>query len=244
MTQIKSLRHRTWPSTSWLRQPSGALVRPLAISVSVGICYFVAARFGLALLTAADGVAVFWPAAGISAGALIALGPGARAPVVSGTIAATIAANLLADRNIAAAIVFALCNAAEAVIAAWLIQRHTRAPFNLEALRRVLGLFTAAVIASAVSGIGGSLGFVLFYGSTAALLTTWSNWFVSDALGIITVAPLVIGLFSTVREPPLQSELIEGLTALLVVAAVSAIGFASPTQYWVTILPPASPLAP
>jgi len=239
MTQINSLRHGTWPCTSWLSQRSRALVRPLAISVIVGACYFVAARFGLAMLTAADGVAVFWPAAGISAGALIGLGPGARAPVVSGTIAATIAANLLGDRSIAASFVFALCNAGEAIIAAWLIQRYTRAPFDLEALRRVLGLFTAAVIASAISGVGGSIGLVLLHGLSAPMLTTWSNGFVSDALGIITVAPLVIGLLSTLREPPLQSELIEGLAALLIVAAVSAIGFASPTQYWVTILPPA-----
>src|SRR5262245_21198764 len=187
MTQINSLRHGTWASTSWLRQRSRALVRPLAISVTVGACYFVAARFGLAMLTAADDVAVFWPAAGISAGALIALGPGTRAPVLSGTVAATIAANLLAGRNIAATFVFALCTAAEAIIAAWLIQRHTRATFNLEALRRVLGLFTAAVIASAVSGVGVSIGFVLLHGSTAPILTTWSNWFVSDALGIIIV---------------------------------------------------------
>jgi PAS domain S-box-containing protein len=239
MTQIQRGGHRRRPCTSTLRHRSRALVRPMAISMAVGIAYFVAARFGLALLTAADGVAVFWPAAGISAGALIALGPAARVPVVAGTIAATMVANLLADRNIPATIVFALCNAAEAVVAAWLIHRHGEARFSLDTLRRVLGLFTAAVIASAISGIGGSLGFVLFHGSTAPVLTTWSNWFVSAALGIVTVAPLVIGLVSAVREPPLQKELIEGLAALVVLAAVSAIGFASPTQYWVTILPPA-----
>ena len=239
MTQFQTLRHRTWSCTSRLHKARGNLARPLAISIAVGMAYFVAARFGLALLTAPDGVAVFWPAAGISAGTLIALGPSARGPVVWGTITATIAANLLGNRTIAATIVFALCNAAEAVIAAWLINRHAQAAFSLDALRRVVGLFTAAVIASAVSGIGGSIGFALFQGYTAPLLTTWSNWFVSAALGIVTVAPLVIGLISSVREPPLRSELIEGLAALVILAAVSAIGFASPTQYWVTILPPA-----
>src|SRR6201991_262115 len=73
----------------------------LGLALTVGIVYFVAARLSLALLTKPEGVAVFWPAAGISAGVLIALGPGARWPVVAGTMAATIAANLSGDRNLA-----------------------------------------------------------------------------------------------------------------------------------------------
>ena len=44
----------------------------LAAAVAVG--YFLAARLGLALLTTPDGVAVFWPAAGLAAGTMIALG--------------------------------------------------------------------------------------------------------------------------------------------------------------------------
>src|SRR5215510_4541037 len=239
MTQMQHLRRGRWSAAPLLRHLPRSLLGPTLLSIAVGVVYFVAARFGLALLTAPDGVAVFWPAAGISAGTLIALGPNARGPVVVGTMAATIAANLVGDRNIAATLVFAACNAAEAVIAAWLIERQTRAPFSLDALRRVLALFTAAIIASGVSGIGGSLGFMLFHPSAAGFLTTWSNWFVSAALGIITVAPVVIGLISAMREPLPQRELLEGLAALIILAVVSAVGFASPTQYWVTILPPA-----
>jgi integral membrane sensor domain MASE1 len=92
------------------------------LAVAVGIAYFLAARLSLALLTP-DGVAVFWPAAGVSAGVLIALGPKARLSVIIGIIAATIAANLLGDRNIPSAVVFAGCNAFEAVLVADLIGR-------------------------------------------------------------------------------------------------------------------------
>src|SRR5262249_56058346 len=87
-------------------------------------------------------------------------------------------------------------------------------PFNLDRLRHVLGLLGAAIIATAVSGIGGTLGFALFHSTTAPLLVTWQNWFASDALGIITIAPLVIGLASATREPPGPNETIEGLAAL------------------------------
>ena len=50
------------------------------LAVVTGVAYFLAGRLGLAL-RAEPGVAIFWPAAGIAVGALIALGPGARLPV-------------------------------------------------------------------------------------------------------------------------------------------------------------------
>ena len=73
-----------------------------ALALFVAIAYFLAARLGLHLLTEFEGVAVFWPASGIAAGVLIALGRTARAPVAIGVVAATIAANLLGDRNLGA----------------------------------------------------------------------------------------------------------------------------------------------
>ena len=68
-------------------------VGSIGLAGAVVTVYFVAARLNLALLTKPEGVAVFWPAAGVSAGVLIALGYRARWPVVLGTMAATIAAN-------------------------------------------------------------------------------------------------------------------------------------------------------
>ena len=108
---------RQWMNSLWL-----ALI--------VGTVYFLAAKLSLSLLTP-DGVAVFWPAAGVAAGALIALGPIARLAVVVGTVVATIVANLLGDRNLWTAIVFALCNAGEALITAGLIERYFGSGFRL-----------------------------------------------------------------------------------------------------------------
>jgi integral membrane sensor domain MASE1 len=93
-----------WTSLGWL-------------AVVIGSVYILSAKLSLSLLTP-DGVAVFWPAAGVAAGALIAFGPRARWAVVAGTMAATIVANLLGDRNLLSSIVFALCNAAEALLTA------------------------------------------------------------------------------------------------------------------------------
>jgi hypothetical protein len=70
-------------------------------------------------------------------------------------MAATIAANLLGDRNLWSAILFALCNAGEAVLTAWLIEHCLGSDFRLSKLRNVVGLAAAAIIGATVSGIGG-----------------------------------------------------------------------------------------
>jgi len=192
--------------------------------VAVGIVYFLAARLSLALLAKPEGVAVFWPAAGVSAGVLIALGARARWPVVFGTMAATIAANLFGDRNVLSAVLFAVCNAGEAVLTAWLIERYFGPDFRLNKPANVLGLVASAIVGAAVSGIGGTFTFKLFHSTTTPIFTIWEHWFASDGLGIITVAPLLIELGPAVRDRPSTSELVEG--ALAVAALALASGFA------------------
>src|SRR5258705_8939142 len=102
--------------------------------VGVALAYFAAARLSLALLEPVDGVAVFWPAAGVASGILIALGSAARWTVVVGVVAATIVANLLGDRNIGNSVFSAVANAGEAVIVAGLIHRFCGSPFELNEL--------------------------------------------------------------------------------------------------------------
>src|SRR5579864_9298995 len=89
------------------RPASLSWARTLGLTAAVAVVYFLTAHFSLAFLIEPDGVAAFWPAAGVSAGILIALGPEARWPVVAGVAAATLVANLTGDRNVWASVVFA-----------------------------------------------------------------------------------------------------------------------------------------
>ena len=222
-----SSRRSTWPI--W--------IGPIGLAIAVGTGYFLAAQLSLALLTKPDGVAVFWPAAGIASGTLIALGSGARLPVILGVVTASTVASLLGDRNLAAGIVFALCNAGETLLVAWLIKHRFGKDFRLESLHNVLGFFVAAGIGPAISGIAATVGFILYHTSGAPVLSTWLNWFASDALGIIMVAPLLIGLGGLRRDLPERWELAEGTSTLAALVAVSAIAFGSPAHYWYTVLP-------
>ena len=219
-------------------------VGSIGLAVAVGIAYFVAALLSLALLANPEGVAVFWPAAGVSAGALIALGSRARWPVVVGTMAATIVANLSGDRNLWSAVLFALCNAGEAVLTAWLIGHYFGSDFRLNKLRNVLGLAAAAIIGTAVSGIGGAIVFKLLHSTMTPILTTWQHWFASDGLGIITVAPLLIELVSASRDRPPLSEFVEGALAVAALALVSGLAIFLRSELLATVGPVAVLFAP
>jgi PAS domain S-box-containing protein len=211
--------------------------RSIALAAAVGIVYFLAARLSLLLLTKPDGVAVFWPASGVAAGVLIALGPRARLPVAAGAMVATIVANLMGDRTLFSAVVFALCNAGEALLTAWLIEHYFGLDFNLGKLGHVLGMLLCAIVATAISGIGGTTGFLYFHSSNAPVLTIWQHWFASDALGIITVAPLIIQFASAVRQPPSRRGFMEGVAALFALVILNGFVIFLPQGFWGTVVP-------
>jgi PAS domain S-box-containing protein len=233
LQNLRKRAHSKW-SAAAERQP---WVGSVGLAAAVGVAYFLSAQLSLLLLTKPDGVAVFWPAAGVSAGALIALGHTARWPVAAGAMVATIVANLMGGRTFPGAVIFALCNAGEALLTAELIERYFGPNFSLDRLRHVLGLLAAAIIGAAVSGIGGVVGFKYFEHSTAPLLTTWHHWFASDALGIVTVAPLLIGLAAAARRPPPRREFIEGSAVLAALAAMGGLVVGLPQAPWATVIP-------
>ena len=207
------------------------------LAVAVGITYFLAAHLSLFLLTKPEGIAIFWPAAGIAAGTLIVFGRDARLPVAVATIVATVIANVLNDRTIWAASVKGLSNAGEALLVAVLIERYFGSHFNLDRLTNVLGLLAAAIVATAASGLGGTAAFKLFHGPTGQPLTIWYDWFASDLLGILMIAPLMIGVAAAVRKPPPRSELIEGVAALVALTGMTVLIVFLPPAPWKTVVP-------
>jgi hypothetical protein len=82
-------RGATFPFDGHYQSPLGRV----GFTVAIGIAYFMAAELGLALRTN-TGTSVFWPAAGISVGALIVWGPKARLSVAAAVVVATAISNL------------------------------------------------------------------------------------------------------------------------------------------------------
>jgi PAS domain S-box-containing protein len=223
------------PRAQWFRA-----WQPWIASITVAIGFFLAARLSLALLDESDGVAVFWPAAGVATGVLVAFGPVARWPVVIGVVAATFVANLLGDRNFASSAVFAVANSSGPLIVSGLIQRFCGAPFEFDELRRVFGLFAATIVAALISGLVGTLGFVLFHSSAASPVTMWSHWVSSETVGTISVAPLIIGVASFLRNAPPKREIAEGAFALAIMATLCVLLVILPNKPWILELAIAS----
>jgi PAS domain S-box-containing protein len=235
---LDRLGEQTRRGSSGEREPWPSVAAAVALAVAVGCAYFLAARLGLALLTEVEDVAVFWPASGVAAGALIALGRRASAPVAVGVIGATVAANLLGDRSLATALAFGLCNAGEAVLTAWLVGRWAARPFRLDSLQRVFVFLAAACIGAAVAAVGAALAMNLLH-ARVPLLSAWRVWASADGLGIIAIAPLLIGLHHLASERLPRRGLIEGASVLALLGALSAVVYAAPPDSWAAYVPTA-----
>jgi PAS domain S-box-containing protein len=214
-------------SHSWL----GAV----KLAIAIGIAYFLAAGFGLALRVEV-GVVFFWPAAGIAVGALIALGPNARLPVVAGVIISMVASILMMDRSPWLAIALGLTTAGEALLTAWLIEIWFNGVFKLEDVPQVLGFLVASALAAAI-GTAGAATAIRFVEPTTFPPDVWRLWFASCSLGIITVAPVLIGLGQALHDPPPRRELTEGAAGLAILAGLSIFFVSRPPEPWATELP-------
>lgn len=210
-----------WPALDVLDRTSAGQVKRAAKAVFwavlVGVLYFVGARVGLAFLAKPEGVAVFWPASGIAAGMLVRLGRQATLPVFSGVFVATIAANLLGDRNLSLAVVFGFCNGGEALLFGWLLARD-RDGHQFDNLKGVLRFFLALALSTAMMAVVAALAIRLAGASHAEFVTIWQMWWASDAIGIVAFAPMFIALADRPGEPLLREEFLEGT---LVVAALT-----------------------
>ena len=125
-----------------------------AIIVTVGLAYFLAARLGLILRAKPGNVAVFWPAAGVAIGALIALGPKARVPVVAAVAIATIASKLILTGNPWLAVAFAIVCAGQTVLTPWLLEYWFGRAFKLDDVRQILGFVVASTAGAAFAALG------------------------------------------------------------------------------------------
>jgi PAS domain S-box-containing protein len=223
----------------YLWRPSARASESLAkvgIAVTMATVYFLAARVGLVLLSQPSDVAVFWPASGIAAGILINSERRAYPALVIGVVVGTVAANIMSDRSVLTALLKGFCSAGEAVLAAWLLERWVARPFRFANLRRLAGFLAAAVLATAASATGGAATMTLLH-SAAPYWDVWRTWFLSDWVGIVVIAPLVIGLREIWDEPPSLREWTEGIGVLALAVLASFYTVSHESGSWLSFSP-------
>ncbi len=219
-----------------------AVGSPIAQLVVIAVGYYLAARLSLVLRVQPESIAVFWPASGLAAGALIALGTTAWVRVCTAVLLATVAANVGFGTPLAVAIVFGLCNALECRLVALIVERGPwrveGRRFALDSLDKVFGFLAAALIGTTIAALPAAIALVHVAGVPVPLGTLWMTWLKSDAVGVVTLAPLLIALPGAVRERLTLRRSLEGLAVLVVLTATALHEFSSlPAEAgWATII--------
>jgi PAS domain S-box-containing protein len=186
--------------------------RTVLVTGSLAIAVFVAALIGIAITRQSGRIASIWLANGVVLAALVKT----RRASWLGWIAAGFGGNLLADLvsgdALPTAMALSLCNTAEIGIAALFMGRGPKAspPDLAEPGTLVRFLLVGGILAPAVSSL-------LAVGALHALHGEpyWPLvriWFSADALGLVTVVPLIVGMTRQEVEralvPPIIFELL------------------------------------
>jgi signal transduction histidine kinase len=216
-------------------------VGSVGLAVAIAAAYYLVAYLSLSGLFfyQSEGVTVFWAAAGISSGLLIGFGSHARWPVIAGVfVGAFLIPLFVLERGVLLSAIFATCDVVEPIIIAGLIARYFGDDFALDRLRKVFGFLGATIAGTIPSSVGGAVASRLFLGPEIGIGTTWLHWWTGVAVGVVTVAPCIIGFFAVLREPPPRSEWAEGAIGLLTLAAMTVVVlFALPQRFWETVVP-------
>ena len=161
-------------------------------------------------------VAAWWPAAGVSAGAVLLARGRRRWAMVAGVWVVCFLANLLGGRGTAPSLGYAVANTAECAVVVVLMTRLGGPGRSL----RTMADFSRLLLASAAGAlVAGGLG-----GLTAALLTrgdlllTWRGIGAAHLAALLVIVPLFLARAGVVARP--VWELVAQWAALLVVSSV------------------------
>ena len=214
-----------------------------ALLVALALAYAIVARLSVA--PSVEHIAVFWPAAGLSVGVLIVLGRPAWIPGAGAVFAATLVAHLTTRSSLGATLTFALANTIECLAVAWIVERFGRERGQFERLDSVFVFFGAALLAAAIAAVPAALALDAFGMSTAPVAKLWVDWFRADAVGIVTVAPLVATLPTLWRQRWSRVQIAESLAAVGSVGVATAYTFGlAPNDANLPMVAPATALFP
>lgn len=172
---------------------SGSTLRNSGVlaPLGFGIAYFVVMLIGRRHIDPELGIATVWPAAGVAVGVVASTTAARRGRMVGAMFVANVAGNVLTGSSGASAFGFAVANTVGVVLAASLLgDDHVSA---VEGIRRMTPLLGAVVVGGAGAAALG-VAMLALGGPIAHPGRVLVSWAVSDAVGMLIFAPLVVSL--------------------------------------------------
>jgi signal transduction histidine kinase len=213
-----NVRHTVRARLLGLRHSRRGRVALYAGSVAlVALTYYLAGRVGLELAYLDGAVATLWPPAGLGLAVLFLYGIRLWPGIVIGDL-------LLADFSTPLGTVLGqtVGNTLAVVIAALLLRRLTGGRGDLARTFDVLAFVICAAVAALVSAAFGPLslrlGDVITSGELGRVFRTWT---LSDAAGVLVVAPAVLTWATSGLSGIRRRDLLEGAVGLVVLAALA-----------------------
>ncbi|HEY1186145.1 MAG TPA: PAS domain S-box protein [Gemmata sp.] len=204
---------------------------PVARFFGVVGVYFAAARLGVAFTVEPEGIAVFWPPAGLLLGYLLLTDRRNWPAALSAAFVATIGANLLVGKSLGASLGFGVANALEPVVGAWVIRSLRPGTCRLNSLFELFLLFGVPIGICAATALLGAAAVAAT--SNAPFWSVWEIWWRADALGITLFAPLAICWSDQTASTGGRHALRKNIETCVVLALLAVISwgiFATPTE--------------
>jgi PAS domain S-box-containing protein len=202
-----------------------------AIFAITFVTYLVMARLGLSLAIAPGNASPLFPAAGVGLAAVFVWGRAAAMAVAAAALAANLW-YLWSDTPMSAAVIAtwfgtSLGAALQAGAGAWMVRRFVSQPLLLSEpadLARFMLMVVplACTVSSSIAVLALLAGGVI---DLAAVLPTWSAWWVGDTLGVLIAAPIVWAFIAVPRDTWAPRRWAMALP-LIVATAVMAMGIA------------------
>jgi len=209
------------------------LLRYAGKVVLVGGAYYVAAVLGLRLALIERNVTPLWPPTGIAVVAFLIFGW----RVWPGVALAALAVNLPISTNALAAAATAAGNTLAPIVAAILL---VRVGFRreIDRLQDALAIvFLASLLSMLISASIGTGTLVLSGAIPASKVpAAWAVWWTGDAMGVLVVAPFLLGLFQRPWSGSLRERAELG-ALLLLVATVSVLVMNTDLQLMFLVIP-------
>lgn len=204
--------------TLWLR----ALV--------LGVSFFALGLLAVRFVFPPTPNALLWLPSGLSLVFLMRASPREWPALLAAIFVAEFASVLLQRTHfpLGTALLWSLANCLRSLWGAWLMRRFVGTNIRLSRSWEVAGLLLFGGLVSPIaSATLGGLGLLVWQGSLS--LGHWASWWLSDGLGTMLVAPLLLTWSATVLSPGRFQRLME-LVAMLTLTALSAnLIFAQPS---------------